>query len=95
MMPQLPPTPRWFTILVTIMALPVFQVPVLLANCAPQSAVRTMVWVYLFYVPVAAYLAYLCYPERRALAWILTLLMLLSHIAVWLLVTTTLTPTIL
>lgn len=47
-----------------------------------------MLWVYLFYVPVAAYLSYLCYPERRALAWILLALMVLSHIAIWLLLTT-------
>lgn len=88
MMSQLPSTPRWFTILVVIIALPVLQFPVLLANCPPDSAVRTMLWVYLFYVPVAAYLSYLCYPERRALAWILLALMVLSHIAIWLLLTT-------
>ncbi|MDE5838290.1 MAG: hypothetical protein K2H39_04490 [Paramuribaculum sp.] len=47
---------------------------------------RTLVWIYPFYVVVAAYLAYLCYPARRIITWILLALMVLTHVCVWLLV---------
>jgi hypothetical protein len=47
-----------------------------------------MLWIYPFYAIVAAYLAWQCYPQRRALAWVLLSLLLLSHVAIWILCTT-------
>lgn len=91
MMPSMPSTPRWMTAIIVLVALPVFQFPVLLGACPDDSTVRALVWVYPFYCLVAAYLAYQCYPQRHALSWILVGLMVLSHVAIWLLVTTPLT----
>ncbi|MDE6650950.1 MAG: hypothetical protein K2K08_00920 [Paramuribaculum sp.] len=79
--------PWWIIALIILLVLPAAQFPVLLANCpAGPAIVRTLVWIYPFYVVVAAYLAYLCYPARRIITWILLALMVLTHVCVWLLV---------
>lgn len=88
MMPAPPSTPKWMIALIVIILLPVFQFPFLLSDCLDIPIVRTLLWIYPFYCLVAAYLAYQCYPQRHALAWILLLLMIMSHVSVWLLATT-------
>lgn len=80
-----PGTPFWFTVLVILFSLPVFSLPALLASCPPE--LKAMVWLYPFYVVFAAYFAWQCYLQRRALAWILVVLILLGHAAVWTMVT--------
>lgn len=93
MMPSPPATPKWMLAVIIVTLLPVFQFPVLLSDCPPVSIVRTLLWIYPFYCLVAAYLAYQSYPQRHAIAWILIMLMVLSHVAMWMLVTTPLGKT--
>ncbi len=93
MMPSSPRAPRWFAAVVIVMFLPVFQFPWLLSVCQADSAVRTMIWIYPVYAAVAAYLAWQCYPQRPALAWVLLAILLLSHFSIWILATTPI-PTI-
>ncbi|MDE7411678.1 MAG: hypothetical protein K2M94_06535 [Paramuribaculum sp.] len=90
MMPSAPATPRWMIWVILLVSLPVFQFPMLLSSLPVDSPNKVLVWMYPFYVVVAAYLAYQCYPQRRALAWILLALMVLSHIAVYMLVNSSL-----
>ncbi len=79
--------PGWFIALAVIVALPVFQTPALLDACPPDGGiVRTLVWIYPFYVAVAAWLACLCWDSRRAMAWILIAIMALTHIGMRMLV---------
>ena len=79
--------PGWVIALIILLVLPVGQFPILLANCpASPAIIRALLWIYPFYVVVAAYLAYLCYPGRRIITWILLALMILTHACVWLLV---------
>ncbi|MDE5744858.1 MAG: hypothetical protein K2H84_04255 [Paramuribaculum sp.] len=79
--------PWWIVAIIILFILPAGQFPVLLANCPPEPPVlRTMVWIYPFYVVVAAYLAYLCYPRRQLMTWILLALMAMTHVAMWMLV---------
>lgn len=87
MMPSLPPTPRWMTAVIVLVTLPLFQMPMLLSMAPDVGLVKALLWIYPFYCLVAAYLAWQCYPQRHALAWILVGLMILSHISVWVLVT--------
>lgn len=87
MISSTPSTPKWMIWVIIAVSLPVFQFPVLLSSMPADSPNRTLVWIYPFYVLVAAYLAYQCYPQRPALSWILLGLMVLSHIAIYLLVT--------
>ncbi len=84
-------TPRWFTLLAVVLVLPLFQLPLLLSRCPDSSPVRTILFIYPFYAVAAAYLAWQCYPQRKALAWILLILLILSHMATWMLVSTPLT----
>lgn len=80
--------PWWVTALIILLVLPAGQTPVLLDN-APAGVpfVRTLIWIYPFYVFVAAYLAYLCWNRRRVMSWILMALLVLTHCAMWMLVT--------
>lgn len=87
MMPSPGTAPRWFSIVVLIVMLPVFQIPMLLDSCPPDHPGRTLVWIYPFYVLVAGWLAWQCYPQRRTMAWVLLALMALSHVAIYILVT--------
>lgn len=80
-MSLIPPAPRWFAAVVIVSLLPVFQLPVLLSAALPGSPARSWLWFYPIYAVVAAYLAWQCYPQRRALAWILVALMWMSHAA--------------
>lgn len=77
-------TPKWMTVVIILAALPVFSFPVLLQLC--PSDLKAMVWVYPIYVVVGAWLAWQCYGQRRALSWILVVLMLMSHAAIWMMV---------
>lgn len=79
-------TPFWFLVVIILVALPVFQMPWLLSACQPESFNRTLVWIYPFYVLMAGYLAYICYPKRQAMSWILLILMIMTHLAIWQLV---------
>lgn len=81
-------TPRWFTILTIVLLLPLLQIPFLLSMCQPESPSRTFIWIYPFYAILSAYFAMQCYPQRRAMAWILLLLLIMSHTAIWFLATT-------
>lgn len=79
--------PRWVAAVAIIMALPAGQFPMLLQACPTQPEIaRTLVWCYPFYVIAAAWLAYLCWPRRKEMTWILLALMALTHIGMWMLV---------
>ena len=88
MLPAPTKTPRWFAAIVIVVLLPLFQFPWLLERCSSDSGARTMLWIYPFYALTAGYLAWQCYPQRRALAWLLLALLVFSHLAIWILVTT-------
>ncbi len=87
-----PSAPLWFTIVDSVAALPVFQLPALLDNCRPDTDVRTWVMLYPLYVIVAAWIAWRSYNLRPVLAWILIVLMVLTHAAIWYLVLTPVNP---
>ncbi len=81
-------TPVWMTVVIIIFMLPVLQTPELLATApADPPVVATLLKIYPFYVLLTGYLAYICYPTRPWMSWILLVVSLLSDVAVWLLVT--------
>lgn len=76
--------PLWVKIMAIVLALPAFTTPSLLANCVAEPAiVRTMVMIYPAYVVVSAWLGVVCWPQRRTMSWILFVLMVLTHIAIY------------
>lgn len=77
-------TPVWMTILIILLVLPVFSLPALLSAIAPgDSGMKTIVWCYPVYVVMSGWLAWQCYPQRREVSWILLVLMVMSHVAMW------------
>lgn len=87
MTPRQLPTPAWVTVIIIIAALPVMAIPTLLGLLGPdRPEARTLLYLYPLYVVVAAWLAYKSYPTRSYISWILVGLMILSHLAMWILV---------
>ena len=78
--------PIWMIIVIVAAMLPVLAFPTLLAMVSPGGSERIFVWIYPFYVIASGVCAWLCWPERKDVSWILILLMLLSHAAIWMLV---------
>lgn len=79
-------TPIWMTVIIIVAMLPVFLFPTLLGMLPPDSeGVRAIVWCYPFYVIMSGFLAYVSYGSRPEMSWILLILMVLSHAAVWML----------
>lgn len=85
---QKPSTPKWFAAIIVILLLPLGQFPYLLNLCQEGSQARVFLWIYPFYALLSGYLAYICYPQRRLIAWILLLLLIMSHLSIWWLITT-------
>ncbi len=81
-----PKTPLWVTVVIIICMLPVLAFPSLLSMTAADSTARTFVWFYPFYVIASGVCAWICWPQRRDVMWILLALMVLSHLAMWILV---------
>lgn len=80
--------PVWMLIIIIVAALPVLAFPTMLSlSAADISEYRILVWFYPFYVIVSAWLAWQCYGRRTEMTWILIILMILSHAAMWHLVT--------
>lgn len=80
------PIPVWIRIIIIFCILPVLSFPSLIAMTQSDTASRTLVWLYPFYVIASGICAWICYGQRREMTWILIVLMLLSHVAVHILV---------
>lgn len=74
----------WFRLLVIVLALPLAGYPALLSGADDADpALSTLVWLYPAYVVCAAVCAWMCYPRRKDVAWILLALMLLTQIGMY------------
>lgn len=78
--------PLWVTIIIILCSLPVFGLPSLLAAAPAGGELKMLIWFYPAYVVVSAICAWLCYPSRKAITWILLILMILSHVSIYMLV---------
>lgn len=76
--------PLWLLIVIIAASLPVFAFPTILGMIDPaNSMAKTMAWFYIIYVVITAALAWMCWPQRKYVTWILIIIMLLSHAAMW------------
>ena len=77
-------TPVWMTVVIIVIMLPVFSFPSLLSALPDgDSGMKTIVWCYPFYVLLSGWLAWQCYPSRPEVSRILIVLMVMSHVAMW------------
>lgn len=79
---------KYFNILVVLAALPLFSTPLMLSQVESGYEMKKyFIYFYPVYVVVAAFLAWQCYRmNRRVMAWILLILMILTDITMWQLV---------
>lgn len=79
--------PVWVTVLIIAVLLPTsFMLPWLLSESG-QDTPGAFMALYLVYELASAWLAWLCYGRRTEMTWILLALMILTHPAMYLLVT--------
>ncbi|MBD5182271.1 MAG: hypothetical protein HDS99_00575 [Bacteroidales bacterium] len=81
------PIPWYFWLVTVLCVLPLGAYPVMIADLQPDSPARTFVLLYPAYVVVSAVCALICYGRRPEVSWVLLALMVLTHIAMWILVT--------
>ena len=78
--------PWWFTALLAVLAVVMFILgPEAAQALASGSGISAGAgsWLYPAYVVIAGVCAWMCYPTRRSLAWILVALMALSIIMLY------------
>lgn len=79
-------TPRWVITLIIIAMLPGLAFPHLLSATEPATQARVFVWLYPIYLLAAGWLAHICYQQRPTVTWMILILMLLTHAALWTLI---------
>ena len=75
----------WVRILIIALMLPLLAYPMLLSGAPDDSVAKSLVWIYPAYVICAGICAWVCYPERSEVTWILLFLLVLSHLGMYLL----------
>lgn len=76
--PLKPKHPWWFTLMLIILVMPAFSTPWLLADAPEGSMLETLIKWFPAYLLLSAICAWISYPQRRDVAWILVVLMILS-----------------
>ncbi len=80
-------TPVWMTVLIILMVIPVVPFYILTgASDANTEEIRYLIKIFPAFVILSGVCAYLSYPGRRELAWILIVLLALSYLAMWYLI---------
>lgn len=81
--PLRPRHPWWFTAILVLFVAPAFGMPWLLVSAPPHSLLTTLIKLFPAYLLVSAVCAWLAYPQRREVAWILVALMALTSGALY------------
>lgn len=76
--PVRPRRPWWFTLLLIILVLPSFSMPWMIVSAPRQSMLELLAKWFPAYLLLSAICAWYAYPQRRDVAWILVVIMLLS-----------------
>lgn len=78
-------TPWWFALLLLFLLTPIFFF-LGVAQAAPDgSELKMLLWFYPAFCIADALCAWICYPQRREVSWILIGILILSHIGVYIL----------
>lgn len=75
--------PRYILVIVILLMLPLVAFPWILSTT--EAEYKTLVAMYPVYVFATGVLSYQCYVSRRELFYILLVLLIMSHVAIWLL----------
>lgn len=75
-------TPWWMTLVIIIAVLPVALWPTVISAMPEGTFPTFMLYLYPAYVIAAGICAYISYPQRPEVAWILVGLLVLSHLGI-------------
>ncbi len=78
-------TPWWVTAIIILAMVPALVLPLSASDMPDAGTPRYLLWFYPAYVIATGVCAYLTYPSRSYLTWILLVLLLMSHAAMYLL----------
>lgn len=81
--------PIWMLAIIILCMLPAAAYPVLLMHATDAMVIESdkpYLWLYPVYTLACGFLAWQTYGRRTYLSWILLIIMLLTHAAMWLLV---------
>lgn len=79
-------TPWWMTAIIILCMLPLLFFPQLISEIPPGGTPKALVWLYPAYVIATGVCAWIVYPQRPVITWILLILLLLSHLGMYVLV---------
>lgn len=79
--------PWWVKLLIILSTIPVLLLPVIIGKCSVMryEEIKIFILMYPLYVVASAILAWICYRQRPEMTAILIALMLLTHVAMWML----------
>ena len=79
--------PLWAKLLIILSALPVVLLPMIIGNCSTTryEEIKVFILIYPLYVVASTILAWICYRQRPEMTAILIVLLLLTHMAMWML----------
>lgn len=78
--------PWWVKVCIVADCLPILALPALIALCPPVQGAATLIKFYPIAIVGGGVIAWLSWKERAEITWILLAIMLLTHIAMWILV---------
>ncbi len=81
--------PIWYWLLTLLAILPLFLVPMYISDieASEYEVKKLFLWFYVPYVIVASSLSLFCYKyDRKIMSWILYVLMILTHISIYMLI---------
>ncbi|MCC8114805.1 MAG: hypothetical protein LIP03_12620 [Bacteroidales bacterium] len=77
--------PWWMTVLILVLMSPVLAFPSMISS-AGTPVPDALLWLYPAYVLASGICAWMCFPQRPAITWIILALLLLSNAGMlWLL----------
>lgn len=80
----------WIKLIIIVAMLPVLAYPKMLADSNPEAGSDvTFLWIYPAYVLAAGICAWISWKKRPEITWILVVLLILTHVAMWILVSNT------
>lgn len=79
-------TPWWMTLIIVIAMIPAMAMPFAMTGLPAENPGRLLTYFYPAYVIASGICAWITYPKRPELTWILIVLLLMSHAAMYILV---------
>lgn len=78
--------PVWVTVLIVLACLPLLAYPALLSHSPAGTDISAFMWCYPVYVVLSGVCAWFGWRRSHEITWILLVMMLLTHAAMWYLV---------